>query len=509
MLPAAFDEDVKAYGLTAVPFLCFFGGFLVCESRTHLCARAHGRPIMGFFSSFPIPLARGKLRKKKIMRDSCVALRCELGDPVAAVRAPRVAREPPPSAPSPRHRRLARPPPPACRAARSASTSPPGTCPPLVIVLVSQWLVCPGGSSLQGCLAVSVAASMGRVGAVVRCVTLLTKVAVFGLDLPTMEDWPPSPSVAGGVPKTKVTHALIKEIVSKALNEMSYECPDKDLNKFVRSVTPSSSRTTSSTSTPVTSQASSSNLSRSHSPTKGNKRRASSSSDNESACSDSTIVGSDSESESGKSVKSSKADKAETSFTLVADCTRLRINYTKAVRTADDGIKIICSNVKTFRSLNKYLVDNRVQFHTYALEEERKIKAVIRGIPTDFPIEEIKSDLCGQGFPVHSESSIGHVTQRRHSHVPSGHAHSASDLRYARTSVRIYRKDRRWFSRSWAAIVGRRTPRRTALRASPKEKCFLNGEIQRRGPNRPPPCAVHNRPQSRAACRLRRGETVA
>ncbi|GBP59911.1 hypothetical protein EVAR_44587_1 [Eumeta japonica] len=64
MLPAAFDEDVKAYGLTAVPFLCFFGGFLVCESQTHLCARAHGRPIMGFFSSFPILLARGELQKK-------------------------------------------------------------------------------------------------------------------------------------------------------------------------------------------------------------------------------------------------------------------------------------------------------------------------------------------------------------------------------------------------------------------------------------------------------------
>ncbi|GBP16386.1 Probable RNA-directed DNA polymerase from transposon BS [Eumeta japonica] len=66
MLPDAFDEDVKAYGLMAVPFLCFFGDFLVRESRTHLCARACGRPIMAFFSSFPIPLARGKLQKKDI-----------------------------------------------------------------------------------------------------------------------------------------------------------------------------------------------------------------------------------------------------------------------------------------------------------------------------------------------------------------------------------------------------------------------------------------------------------
>ncbi|GBP46774.1 hypothetical protein EVAR_10741_1 [Eumeta japonica] len=88
------------------------------------------------------------------------------------------------------------------------------------------------------------------------------------------------------------------------------------------------------------------------------------------------------------------------------DCTRLRINYNKTVRTADYGIKIHCPDVETFRSLNKYLVDFKVQFHTYALEEERKLKAVIRGIPTDFPVDEIQADLCGQGFPVHSEHGV-------------------------------------------------------------------------------------------------------
>ncbi|GBP81165.1 hypothetical protein EVAR_25091_1 [Eumeta japonica] len=94
---------------------------------------------------------------------------------------------------------------------------------------------------------------------------------------------------------------------------------------------------------------------------------------------------------------------------ISADCTRLRINR-KAVRTADDGIKIHCPDVETFRSLNKYLVDFKVQFHTYALEEERKLKAVIRGIPTDFPVDEIQADLCGQGFPVHS---VHRLCQRR------------------------------------------------------------------------------------------------
>ncbi|GBP87076.1 hypothetical protein EVAR_99980_1 [Eumeta japonica] len=40
MLPATFDEDVKAYGLTAVPFLCFFGGFLVVRVG-YTCVLGH------------------------------------------------------------------------------------------------------------------------------------------------------------------------------------------------------------------------------------------------------------------------------------------------------------------------------------------------------------------------------------------------------------------------------------------------------------------------------------
>ncbi|GBP91287.1 hypothetical protein EVAR_96487_1 [Eumeta japonica] len=52
------------------------------------------------------------------------------------------------------------------------------------------------------------------------------------------------------------------------------------------------------------------------------------------------------------------------------------------------------------------------------------------------------------------------------------------------------------------------TLRRTAPRASPQEKCFPNGEIQRCGPNCPPPCAAHNQPKPRAACRPRRDELL-
>ncbi|GBP48476.1 Nucleic-acid-binding protein from transposon X-element [Eumeta japonica] len=85
---------------------------------------------------------------------------------------------------------------------------------------------------------------------------------------------------------------------------------------------------------------------------------------------------------------------------ISADCTRLHIKYSKGVRVTDDDIKIICPNVETFRSLNKYLVDNKVQCHTYALEEERKVKAVICGIPVDFALDDIY--FFNQGLPVFS-----------------------------------------------------------------------------------------------------------
>ncbi|GBP89977.1 Nucleic-acid-binding protein from transposon X-element [Eumeta japonica] len=213
--------------------------------------------------------------------------------------------------------------------------------------------------------------------------------------------------------------------------------PGERLREICKAATPVPSRTA----TPATSASSS----RAQSPvkSKGKRKAISSSSGEDSAGSDCTVVGSDEESESatntwdsGSAGRSSRSrtnsdasfssfkgrtkgsplrllrpqlpfpacsGQAATSAQMVtdgapsrSDCTRLHINYSKAVRVADDGIKMICPNVETFRSLNKYLVDNKVQFHTYALEEERKIKAVIRGIPADFALDDIQNDLCGQ-----------------------------------------------------------------------------------------------------------------
>ncbi|GBP55026.1 Nucleic-acid-binding protein from transposon X-element [Eumeta japonica] len=64
------------------------------------------------------------------------------------------------------------------------------------------------------------------------------------------------------------------------------------------------------------------------------------------------------------------------------------------------GIKITVDSIADFRSLNSLLIKSNIPFHTYALEEERKIKAVLRNIPLEISTDCIKSDLESQNYPV-------------------------------------------------------------------------------------------------------------
>ncbi|GBP16387.1 Nucleic-acid-binding protein from transposon X-element [Eumeta japonica] len=58
------------------------------------------------------------------------------------------------------------------------------------------------------------------------------------------------------------------------------------------------------------------------------------------------------------------------------------------------------SSIDDFRKLNSYLFKNGIPFHTYALEEERKVKAVIKGVLVEIETEDIKADLERQKYPV-------------------------------------------------------------------------------------------------------------
>ncbi|GBP40534.1 Nucleic-acid-binding protein from transposon X-element [Eumeta japonica] len=101
------------------------------------------------------------------------------------------------------------------------------------------------------------------------------------------------------------------------------------------------------------------------------------------------------------------------------DCTRLRINYSKAVRTADDGIKIHCPDVETFRSLNNISWTSKSISHTKSkptsaarascalgaqtLPQRRlTIMVVLAVLPRTEEAKNIFNNLnmvCGLGYP--------------------------------------------------------------------------------------------------------------
>ncbi|GBP14698.1 Nucleic-acid-binding protein from transposon X-element [Eumeta japonica] len=55
---------------------------------------------------------------------------------------------------------------------------------------------------------------------------------------------------------------------------------------------------------------------------------------------------------------------------------------------------------------NHHLLSYKFQFHTYSLKEEREIRVVLRGVPKEIPVDEVKDDLLSQSLPVQSVRRI-------------------------------------------------------------------------------------------------------
>ncbi|GBP16784.1 hypothetical protein EVAR_13394_1 [Eumeta japonica] len=65
------------------------------------------------------------------------------------------------------------------------------------------------------------------------------------------------------------------------------------------------------------------------------------------------------------------------------------------------GLKIHPAAVPDFQILSAFLVTLKFAYHTYSLKEEREFRVVLRGVPKELPIEEVK-DLLTEVFPVQS-----------------------------------------------------------------------------------------------------------
>lgn len=64
------------------------------------------------------------------------------------------------------------------------------------------------------------------------------------------------------------------------------------------------------------------------------------------------------------------------------------------------GIQVHSATEEDYRKLGKLLKDEQVQFYTYQLRSERKLKVVLRGITQQISEEKIKEDLSERDYPM-------------------------------------------------------------------------------------------------------------
>lgn len=75
-------------------------------------------------------------------------------------------------------------------------------------------------------------------------------------------------------------------------------------------------------------------------------------------------------------------------------------------KVQDNLIKFFPSTIEIYRKIQNYLIVNKIEFFGMKLKNERPRKVLIKGIPIDFPIDEIKGELSAQGFNVHRVSQL-------------------------------------------------------------------------------------------------------
>lgn len=84
---------------------------------------------------------------------------------------------------------------------------------------------------------------------------------------------------------------------------------------------------------------------------------------------------------------------------ISSKCNVSKINFLSASNTSQ-GVRVQVPTSTDFRNLTSLLAARAVEYHTYALEEERKLRVVIKGIPKEISVDDVKADLISQSFPI-------------------------------------------------------------------------------------------------------------
>lgn len=77
-----------------------------------------------------------------------------------------------------------------------------------------------------------------------------------------------------------------------------------------------------------------------------------------------------------------------------------------------DSVKLTCIDVDLFRIVQKYFQKNKVEYHTLPLQEEKSLKLVIKGLPSDITESELQDELEDKGYTIKSIRQFSNATRK-------------------------------------------------------------------------------------------------
>lgn len=70
------------------------------------------------------------------------------------------------------------------------------------------------------------------------------------------------------------------------------------------------------------------------------------------------------------------------------------------VKLSKEFVRIFPDSETAHRNISRYLKENNVQHYLITEYPNRVTKVVLRGLPNDIPVEELKNELINMGYPV-------------------------------------------------------------------------------------------------------------
>jgi len=100
----------------------------------------------------------------------------------------------------------------------------------------------------------------------------------------------------------------------------------------------------------------------------------------------------------------------------------------------NDSVKIQCTDSEIFRIVQKYFKNTRTEFFTFTSPEEKTLKVVIRGLPTDISDLELTKELVSKGYEISAIRQFAKAGKIMPLHMVSLPNNPASNLIFKESS---------------------------------------------------------------------------